>query len=364
MKTLLITPDLFGHAGGIARIMRLYLQALGEIARPGDTLEYCTLLDTGDTSQQARELIGSRLGEHRNAAGNRLRFTVQMLGLARHADFLLCGHLHLLPLAWTARQLRPSLSYALVAHGIEVWRPFSTMERLPLGGAARIFCVSHYTRRQILRFHPQLDPNRLVVLPNTFDPRFTPPPGEPSERSAATIVAPRILTVSRLDTRDRHKGVDTLIEAMPRFRALQPEATLRIVGRGDDQPRLAALARSLQIAEAVRFLGAIDDTALAHEYAACDLFALPSAKEGFGLVYLEAMSYGKPCLAARAGGAPEVVNRDVGVLVDYGDSDQIAAALHELIRHPRSASAIRAHVAKFAFPQFCSLLRAYLPRIA
>jgi phosphatidylinositol alpha-1,6-mannosyltransferase len=233
------------------------------------------------------------------------------------------------------------------------------VERRALSGAHRILCVSEYTRRQLLRFHPKLAPERLVVLPNTLDPFFTTSPA--TVPTGTPFAGPRILTVSRLTAADRYKGIDTLIEALPILRRVCPFALLRVVGDGDDLPRLRALAAARGIAGAVEFTGSISDEALRAEYATCELFALPSRKEGFGLVYLEAMTHGKPCVGARAGGVPEVVNDDVGQLVEYGNVPELAAALADLTRHPVDSEVVRRHAASFAFPAFQARLGAALP---
>jgi glycosyltransferase involved in cell wall biosynthesis len=227
-----------------------------------------------------------------------------------------------------------------------------------LHNAHRILCVSDYTRQQMLRFCPTLDPTRLLVVPNTLDPFFQTSDGPAS--APGPKVHPTILTVSRLSTADSYKGIDTLIEALPLVRRPYPEARLRVVGGGDDLLRLKALAVAQGVAEAVEFTGIVDDDALRAEYTACDLFALPSRREGFGLVYLEAMSHGKPCLGARAGGVPEVLNDRIGALADYGNIPDIAAAVIDLVRHPRDPDAIRRHVESFRFPVFKRQLAAAL----
>ena len=173
-------------------------------------------------------------------------------------------------------------------------------------------------------------------------------------------MGPRILTVSRLSAADNYKGVDTLIEAMPLIRKKYPLALLRVVGKGDDLPRLRSLAASLSVDKVVEFTGAIDDSTLRAEYETCDLFALPSRKEGFGLVFLEAMARGKPCIGARAGGVPEVINDEVGRLVEYGDIPNLVAAVSDLMRHPRDSEIVRRHAASFAFPVFQQGLAAAL----
>jgi glycosyltransferase involved in cell wall biosynthesis len=127
--------------------------------------------------------------------------------------------------------------------------------------------------------------------------------------------------------------VDHVLEAMHKLRRELPELAYTIVGDGGDRPRLEALARSLRVDQRVTFAGWQNHFELAEAYRACDVFVLPSAQEGFGLVFLEAMATGKPVLAARAGAVPEVVvDGETGVLVDYGDVDALAAAILRLSR--------------------------------
>jgi glycosyltransferase involved in cell wall biosynthesis len=324
---------------------------LCETGTIADEVRYVALNDGTVRPPRLSDYANERLRAFAGCERSKTRFVTACLRHGRDADRVICGHLHQLPVAWLLRLLRPNSAYYLVAHGIDVWRPYSPVERLALAGAHRILCISEYTRRQMLRFHRSLRPERLVVLANTLDPRFTPPD------SAATILPvggrhPRILVVSRLTTADTYKGADTVIEAMPAILREYPAAQLRIVGGGDDEPRLRSLVQSLQLAAAVHFTGIIDDDALRDEYAACDLFALPSRKEGFGLVYLEAMTYGKPCLAARAGGAPEVIDDRVGALVEYGNVEQIVAAVADLVRHPRAWDTLRQRATGFSFDAF------------
>jgi phosphatidyl-myo-inositol dimannoside synthase len=151
-----------------------------------------------------------------------------------------------------------------------------------------------------------------------------------------------------------------MIEAMPAVRAAIPAARLRIVGRGDDRSRLEALRDHLGMQEVVEFTGFIDDSRLAEEMRTCRLFALPSRKEGFGLVFLEAMAHGRPCLGARAGGVPEVISPATGLMVDYGDVAALSGAAIRALRQEWDETAILAHARQFSYPVFKARLAAEL----
>ena len=131
-----------------------------------------------------------------------------------------------------------------------------------------------------------------MVQPNALDPQF-----EAGVTPTPALEPGVILAVSRLVTADSYKGVDHLIAAIPAIRAAVSGARLRVIGDGNDRPRLEALAAE-QPPGGVEFMGRVSDRALREHLASCQLFALPSRSEGFGLVYLEAMANGKPCIAA------------------------------------------------------------------
>jgi glycosyltransferase involved in cell wall biosynthesis len=282
----------------------------------------------------------------------KLRFMLAVLRLGRHADRIVCGHVRQLFLARLAKIFHPSLKYYLVAHGIEVWRPFGPLERIALRGAERIFCVSDFTRRELAKNCPDLRPDQLAVLPNALDPAFAPAPPPPRPHTQV------IFTLTRLNAAEAYKGIDHLIKALPLIRRELPGARLRIGGTGDDRPRLQALAQASGAGGAVEFLGFVEESRVRDEFNACDLFALPSEKEGFGLVFLEAMAHGRPCLGARAGGIPEVITEDTGVLVDYGDVPGIATAIIAALRREWHTETILDRARHFSYDNFRTRLAA------
>ena len=147
----------------------------------------------------------------------------------------------------------------------------------------------------------------------------------------ATLIdgPPRILCVAHLYPR---KGIDTLLRA---FAPLRGRAFLRVVGVGPERSRLEQLAHDLAIAERVHFLGHLPFPALTAEYRNASIFALPSAQEGFGIVFLEAMASSLPVVAGRAGAIPEVVTEGVtALLVDPEDEAGLTKSLERLLDDP------------------------------
>jgi glycosyltransferase involved in cell wall biosynthesis len=122
----------------------------------------------------------------------------------------------------------------------------------------------------------------------------------------------------------------------------------------------------LGISERVRFEQDLTDGELAAAYRDADLFVLPSGQEGFGIVFLEAMKFGKPCIGGNVGGTPEVItDGETGLLVPFGDEAALTAALDRLIGdselRERMGRAGRERLLNyFTFPRFKERLRSHL----
>lgn len=170
---------------------------------------------------------------------------------------------------------------------------------------------------------------------------------------------PRILCVAHLY---RRKRIDTLLRA---FARIQNSSILRIVGCGPERARLERLTRDLAIPHRVDFLGFLPFNALTAEYRNASVFALPSAQEGFGIVFLEAMASSLPVIAGRAGAAPEVVvEGKTAFLVDPDDDASLAHLIGTLLDDGSMRRAMGAagyeHVRRYDAPvvarQFLSAL--------
>ncbi len=353
VDALLLAPDLLSGDGGIARILRLHLKALCELAADGQ-VRVVSLNDAAPDPGRLRPYSGPSLVGFRACGRSKATFVWAALRAGLRSDVIVCGHVAQLPVAWAVSLLRPGMRYFLVAHGIEVWRRFTLLERRALKGARCIWCVSEFTRNRLLEFCP-LPEERTAVLPNALDPAL-----EPSSPAHAPGDGPRVLTISRLSLADSYKGIGHLIEAMPAVRAEIAAARLRIVGQGDAESSLRELAGRLVPAGAVEFAGYRTDPQLADEFERCALFALPSQKEGFGIVYVESMAHGRPCLGANSGGTPEVISPDTGVLVEYGDVPGISRAIVGALRRQWSLQAIVERARVFSYSSFKERLASLL----
>jgi glycosyltransferase involved in cell wall biosynthesis len=150
--------------------------------------------------------------------------------------------------------------------------------------------------------------------------------------------------------------------AMPAVLESIPQARLRVVGKGDALPSLKALTSRLNLSNAVAFAGFLSDSELSGEFERCRLFALPSEKEGFGIVFLEAMAHGRPCLGARSGGVPEVITPDTGILVEYGNVSGIASALIAGLSRDWQPGPLLERARSFSYSRFKGLLGSLLSR--
>lgn len=243
------------------------------------------------------------------------------------------------------------------AHGIETWTCPSGLRRAAVERSDLVLSVSRYTRACVLGW-AAIEPERLVVLPNTVGEGFT--PGNTRAWPAGKQV---LLTVGRLDERERYKGHDRVISAIPHLVAGGHDVAYLIVGEGTDRARLEKLADKLGVADRVRFLGAVGLQALIDAYRMADLFVMPSTGEGFGIAFLEAMACGAPALGLGLAGAIDALgDGELGAAVAERD---LITALSKLLRSPRPdpaalASAVRR---RFGRDQFTLHARAVLRRL-
>jgi len=300
---------------------------------------------------------------------SKLKFAAAaMRTTSRGAQMVLAAHPNFAPLAQAMKVIRPRLRSIICIHGVEVWEPLATLRRWSLRRANLILAPSRDTIERAARAQ-NLSTKKIRRLPWGLDPQF-------AARAAGSRAQPAIpagypggrviLSVGRWNSGERYKGMDHLIAALPRLLIDFPELHLVAVGDGDDREWLENLAEGNGVARHVHFLSGLSQDELAAWYSACEVFALPSRGEGFGLVYLEAMAYGKPVIAGAQGGAPEIVEDGVtGYVVPHGDLPQLATALAALLGDAelRQKMGVRGQARvqrEFLFAQFSKSLKKLL----
>lgn len=210
-------------------------------------------------------------------------------------------------------------------------------------------------------------PPALSVIPNGVDlSRFEGRPDVAGFRARFDLDGPYVLYAGRLA---KNKGLDVLLTAFGRVVREHPYVELVFAGADQDQQAaLAARADRMQVDDRVTFAGHLSEADYRAALAGCACLALPSEWEAFGLVLVEAMASGRPVVAARVGGTPDVVEDGVtGFLVPHGDAGALADRLGRILGDPlladRMGAAGRERARRFTWDACVDRLEALFERV-
>lgn len=357
MKVLVLVPPM-ENAGGIQRYSATLVRALNEIVNDWDVKMLAI-------QRPQSKRIGEQTG-----LGLRVksRFVLQTLWGAAYwkPDLVICTHVGLAPIGWLLRALW-QCSYWVAAHGIEVWGTLSFEKQSALRKADKVLAVSAFTSKRLIERH-LISPEQITILPNALNDSLLNIPPRKEFLAPLNINGRRvILTVGRLASSERYKGHDTVIRALVRVRMCIPDVVYVIVGDGDDRDRLAALIQRLGVQDQVVFAGRACDEDLVACYQTCGVFVLPAKTvlddntpggEGFGIVFLEAMAFGKPVIGPNYGAPSEFIRHgEHGLLVDPEDPEAVAQALIQLLTSPERAhqmgeSARQLVISEYSYERF------------
>jgi phosphatidylinositol alpha-1,6-mannosyltransferase len=322
----------------------------------------------------------------KSCRSNRWQFLMHYVWTCLHwrPDVVFVDHLHLAVVPFLFHRLLAS-PYVLFCHGIEFDGPLSALRKRAFRAAVQRLSNSRFTARRLEGLFPDVavEPCELGLeeLPLTREHILDPAIGHRSREDGRVDALPDafgeprqlgqrfVLIVSRLATGERYKGHDQLLAVMPRLVERLADAQLIIAGDGDDRERLQQLARASGAGQAILFAGFVSGHVLASLFARCRLFAMPSRGEGFGLVYLEAMRFAKPCIASRVDAGGEVVADGVsGLLVDPVNLQELQVAITRLLAEDALAEKLgRAGLQRlnehYRFRHFQGRLRARLAEL-
>lgn len=345
-RVLLVVPDLGlvpgpGYApGGLQKMGRMVARALADMPQV-EHLSVWSLKDSDACMQEVLPQVLQPSALHpagasmRGFSSGRVRMSMHFLRRGRSFDHAMFLHVGVGAMACAL----PAGSYSLWLVGKECTQRLPWLQARAVRRARPLLSISRYTADEMRRHNPWASGAEVVHLgmePEAAWLAGGAPEGTPAVAGCpAGQRAPIVLTVGRLSRDDRYKGYDKLIAAWPAVVAQHPAARLRIVGDGDDRTDLQRAAHALPepARSQVDFLGRVAHAQLQALYREARVFALPSTQEGFGLVHLEAMEAGTPCICSRDA-AQEVVEHEVTGLVVDQDAAAVASAVTRLLGDP------------------------------
>jgi glycosyltransferase involved in cell wall biosynthesis len=329
-------PDIFEFKGGIQVYSAFLLEALQSLY---PKIEYDVFLKHDTRLLPGFSFLTNTRFHFAGAWSLSLRtfvFAAQILGhgLWQRPNLVIASHLNFTAAAYLLKRLT-GIPYWTVVHGVDAWNITNPILKIALHHADRILAVSSYTRDRLLK-EQNLDPEKISLLPNTFDHNRFNIAGKPIhllDKYGLKPEQPVILTVARLASDDGYKGYDQILQALPEIKCQLPDIHYIIVGKGDDLPRIQQLITQLNLQDCVTLAGFVPDDELCNHYNLCDVFAMPSRGEGFGIVYLEALACGKPTLGGNQDGAIDALCQGkLGALVDPFDVNIIAQTLIQILQ--------------------------------
>ena len=346
MRILVLTTDAFGGYGGIAQYNRDLLTALCEIP------EVAEVTAIPRTLPLPAGKLPLKLNYITQGAGGKLRYVgFALRAIFRKPDLIICGHIRLLGLCVLIKKIVKA-PLVLMTYGLEVWRKPTTLFHLRfLENIDQIWSISQFTRNRMQTWS-RIPESSFRIIPNAIHL------GKYGIRAKDIDLSHRlglkdkkvIMMMGRLATIERWKGIDEVLDIMPRLLLKQPNVALVVVGDGDDRSRLEEKAARLGLSKDVTFTGYVSEEHKSTFLNLADAFVMPTRVEGFGFVFLEALASGIPVVASKIDGSREaVMNGKLGRLVDPDNSNELEAEILSALNDPHQ---IPSAIEYFSFDNF------------
>lgn len=296
----------------------------------------CVFLSLNDILGKQQLCAADTLFSFRGFGRRKAQFVIQAMRLAmRKPQLIFAAHPNLAPTALVLKMMARNTPIIVGAHGIEVWQPLPFIRRTAFRRADLIMVPSTYTLEKTVQAQ-RVSPSKMRKIPWPLDTEFL-----ALSECPANLPLPLpyphgtvVLSVGRWSSAERYKGADILIRAVAQLSEKFPNLHVVLAGPGDDIDRLRNEAQDSGVAERVHLFPSISRKELAALYSRADIFSLPSTGEGFGLVFLEAMAFGKAIVGANAGGVPDVVQHEREGLLVAPTVEAVSSALRRLLSDP------------------------------
>jgi phosphatidyl-myo-inositol dimannoside synthase len=335
LKVLFYYLSAFSHTGGIEKFNRCFMKALDDLE--GDAY-HSSVVSVYDEDPDIR--YNSTLdfkGFNRDKRSS-LKYVLRN---AKNFDVVVIGHINLAIAGVLIKLLNPRCRLVVTAHGIEVWKKLSLFKKQVLRSADMILAVSNYTKNQLVLAN-LVPPSRIRLFPNTIDPYFPIPtqlkkPQYLLDRYSLKKDQPVMLTLSRLLISERFKGYDIVIASLPGILQQVPDMVYVLSGKYDEaeKHRIEALIDQHGVRDHVLLTGFIEEAEVADHYMMADVFIMPSRKEGFGIVFLEALACGTNVIGGNQDGTVDALhNGSLGKLINPRKKDEITEAVMQQLQMP------------------------------
>ncbi len=353
----------FATMGGIEKFNRALLNGLSYLER--DAL---LMVDSASMYDNYCEPAYFNTNNYRVYKKNKTRFVLKELILSHKYEKIILGHINLALFGLLIKIINPQAKIYVVAHGIEVWGKLK-FKRLLLTQCDAILAVSNFTKEQLIKTN-RIDPKKITIFHNTIDPFFNYPtsfekPEYLIKRYNINQEDKIILTLTRLAYYEKYKGYDKVIEIMPTLLKHYPTLKYLIAGRPDEKEknRLNKMISDNWLEKSVFMVGYVAEEEITDHYKLADLFIMPSKKEGFGIVFIEAMACGLPVIAGNKDGSVDALkNGELGMLINPENQQEMIATLEGILDGnsytlPQKKLLQQKVNSHFGFPQFYQNLK-------
>lgn len=336
MPILFLTLKTFSAAGGVEKVGRVAGKAVYDYSEGKEEAWFYSMYDSPSVTTEP--YLPQKFFKGFN--GNKILFTLASIRRGFDSNVIVLTHVKLLLPGYLVKKIFRKTRLILIAHGKEVWEPLPSFTTKMLNACEVILPVSRFTKERMKTlFH--IPESKFNVLNNCLDP-YLPKPVNDSKRYACRekygigkddVV---LMTLTRLTIHEKNKGYDKILVAMQTLQPAFPNLKYLFVGKYDiaEKERLEKLIAKLGLNGKVIFTGFVPDEELADHYNICDVYVMPSEKEGFGISFIEALYYSKPVIAGnRDGTVDALLDGRLGVLVDPRSQEEITDAIEKVIRN-------------------------------
>ena len=331
-KVLFLTLKVFSLTGGIEKVNRIAGKALHDM----DSFEV-KIYSLHDCPRDANikyfpEKIFTAFG------GSKINFVLRSLSEGARSGLVILSHINLLSVGYLIKKKSPKTKIILFAHGIEIWKPLPGWKQNMLRQLDHILAVSRFTKKVIEKNH-KIKEAQCTVLNNCLDPFL---PGDNMAGKSPCLLKKYglnnrdiiLMTLTRLSIKEKYKGYEKVIQAIKELLPEYPRLKYLIIGKYEafEKQRLDDIINNSKLTQQVIFTGFINDEQLAEYYKLAEVYVMPSKKEGFGIVFIEAMYYGLPVIGGNKDGSVDALcDGSLGLLVNPDDQQEITAAIKKVI---------------------------------